>query len=77
MRRLLNSMSTKPIVKALVGYRGTQLKATFILRGEQKVVFKPMRYSRDTVITGNPYSGYDRHNAEIAAFYLDGYGGNF
>ncbi|XP_065829885.1 glycosaminoglycan xylosylkinase-like [Oscarella lobularis] len=72
MRRLLNSMSTKPIVKALVGYRGTQLKATFILRGEQKVVFKPMRYSRDTVITGNPYSGYDRHNAEIAAFYLDG-----
>lgn len=31
------------------------------------------RYRRDTVITGDPYAGYDRHNAEIAAFHLDGY----
>lgn len=29
------------------------------------------RYRRDEVMTGNPYSGKDRHNGEIAAFHLN------
>ena len=36
-----------------------------------KAVFKPKRYERDTIIEGNSWDGYDRHNAEIAAFHLD------
>lgn len=31
----------------------------------------PLRYSRAYVVEGEPYAGYDRHNAEVAAFHLD------
>lgn len=31
------------------------------------------RYRRDFVVEGEPYAGYDRHNAEVAAFHLDRY----
>ena len=41
---IVEAMAYKPIVAAGIGYRGTQLKATLILEGNQKVVFKPMRY---------------------------------
>ncbi|XP_031574377.1 glycosaminoglycan xylosylkinase-like isoform X2 [Actinia tenebrosa] len=68
---ILDGLSFKPIVAAGIGYKGTQLKATFLLDGKQKVVFKPMRYPRDYVIEGKPYDGYDRHNGEIAAFHVD------
>ncbi|XP_032815055.1 glycosaminoglycan xylosylkinase isoform X1 [Petromyzon marinus] len=68
---VLRAMSTQRIVKADIGYRGTQLKALFLLEGGQKVVFKPKRYSRDYIVEGEPYAGYDRHNAEVAAFHLD------
>lgn len=30
-----------------------------------------LRYNRDYVVEGEPYAGYDRHNAEVAAFHLD------
>ncbi|XP_057407124.1 glycosaminoglycan xylosylkinase isoform X2 [Balaenoptera acutorostrata] len=68
---IMHAMATKKIIKADVGYKGTQLKALLILEGGQKVVFKPKRYNRDYVVEGEPYAGYDRHNAEVAAFHLD------
>ncbi|CAN0223295.1 glycosaminoglycan xylosylkinase [Numenius arquata] len=68
---VMHAMTTKKIIKADVGYKGTQLKALLILEGGQKVVFKPKRYARDYVVEGEPYAGYDRHNAEVAAFHLD------
>lgn len=68
---IMHAMATKKIIKADVGYKGTQLKALLTLEGGQKVVFKPKRYSRDYVVEGEPYAGYDRHNAEVAAFHLD------
>ncbi|TRZ01662.1 hypothetical protein DNTS_006147 [Danionella cerebrum] len=68
---VLNALSSARVERADVGYKGTQLKALLVLDGGQKVVFKPKRYRRDYVVEGEPYAGYDRHNAEIAAFHLD------
>ncbi|KAG2461943.1 glycosaminoglycan xylosylkinase [Polypterus senegalus] len=68
---VLAAMATSRIERADVGYKGTQLKALLVLEGGQKVVFKPKRYPRDYVVEGEPYAGYDRHNAEVAAFHLD------
>uniref|UniRef100_A0A671NGR0 Glycosaminoglycan xylosylkinase n=1 Tax=Sinocyclocheilus anshuiensis TaxID=1608454 RepID=A0A671NGR0_9TELE len=68
---VLNALATARVERADVGYKGTQLKALLVLDGGQKVVFKPKRYARDYVVEGEPYAGYDRHNAEIAAFHLD------
>lgn len=70
---ILKAMSGSKILSADVGYKGTQLKARLYLDGPEKqvVVFKPKRYERDKVLGGTPYEGYDRHNAEIAAFHLD------
>ncbi|MGH0157535.1 UNVERIFIED_CONTAM: hypothetical protein FKN15_044800 [Acipenser sinensis] len=68
---VLSAMATGRVERADVGYKGTQLKALLVLEGGQKVVFKPRRYSRDHVVEGEPYAGYDRHNAEVAAFHLD------
>ncbi|XP_063056730.1 glycosaminoglycan xylosylkinase [Engraulis encrasicolus] len=68
---VLTALATARVERADVGYKGTQLKALLVLDGGQKVVFKPKRYSRDYVVEGEPYAGYDRHNAEVAAFHLD------
>ncbi|KAG9350958.1 hypothetical protein JZ751_024847 [Albula glossodonta] len=71
MAAVLTALATARVERADVGYKGTQLKALLVLDGGQKVVFKPKRYSRDYVVEGEPYAGYDRHNAEVAAFHLD------
>lgn len=61
------------MISADVGHRGTQLKLSLLLDGGQRVAFKPRWYSRDYVVTGEPYAGGDRHNGEIAAFTLNRY----
>lgn len=43
MWRVLRAMSETPITKFGVGVRGTQLKASVVLQGGQKAVFKPKR----------------------------------
>ncbi|XP_064089471.1 glycosaminoglycan xylosylkinase-like [Macrobrachium nipponense] len=67
---VLGALSTAPIVAADIGYKGTQLKVSILLKGGQRAVFKPKWYSRDEVIEGEVYAGADRHNGEIAAFHL-------
>lgn len=68
---ILTSMSSKSIISADVGHKGSQLKLTLVLDGGQRVVFKPQWYERDFIIEGQPYDGHDRHNAEIIAFHLN------
>ncbi|XP_054710500.1 glycosaminoglycan xylosylkinase-like [Uloborus diversus] len=68
---VLDALVTNPIIHAGVGYKGTQLKMMLTLDGGQQVIFKPMKYYRDYVVTGLPYAGADRHNGEIAAFHLN------
>eukprot|EP00795_Rhopilema_esculentum_P010650 gene10650-19392_t len=73
VKRILQGLATRQILEAKTLRKGTQLKVSLLLDGttQQKVVFKPMRYPRDFIITGKIYDGFDRHNAEIAAFHLD------
>lgn len=68
---ILNQMAKGKIISADIGRKGTQLKIMLVLEGQQKVVFKPKRFSRDHIIQGQPYAGADRHNGEIAAFHLN------
>ncbi len=42
---ILRHMSQQKILNADIGYRGTQLKMTLLLRGNQRVVFKPKWYA--------------------------------
>lgn len=71
LSHILNSMNKLKIVKADVLPKGTQIKLLLMLENGEKVVFKQKRYERDHIIEGKAYDGYDRHNAEIAAFHLD------
>ena len=68
---IVKALQTAPVIQISVGYKGTQLKSTMFLKGNQRTVFKPKRYERDYIVEGGPYSGFDRHNGEIAAFHLD------
>lgn len=38
---ILAALSSAPIVNADVGYKGTQLKVSLVLKGGQRAVFKP------------------------------------
>ncbi|KAK7070211.1 Glycosaminoglycan xylosylkinase [Halocaridina rubra] len=68
---ILAALSTAPIKAADIGYKGTQLKVSILLKGGQRAVLKPKWYSREEVIEGEVYAGADRHNGEIAAFHLN------
>lgn len=70
MGQLLNALRNEDIITARNAPRGTQLKLLLYLTGKQKVIFKPKWYERSEVIDGPVYSGKDRFNAEIIAFYL-------
>lgn len=41
-----------------------------MFKGNQKLLFKPKRYSLSDIIPGVVYSGFDRHNSEVFAYYL-------
>lgn len=70
LEEILSAMMLAPITKVSAGQGGTQLKIMLTLLGNQKAVFKPMRYSREKTFNDTPYAGADRHNGEIAAFHL-------
>lgn len=70
MGRLIKALQTESFVKAYNSNRGTQLKLVLKLNHGQPVLFKPAWYEREKVIEGTVYTGKDRHNAEIIAFYL-------
>jgi len=67
---VIKYMQTAKIIRASVPKVGTQLKVMLTLEGGQKVLFKPQWYNRSFHISGSVYSGADRHNGEIVAFYL-------
>lgn len=73
MDLILHGLSSYPITRLDLGYKGTQLKASMYLEGGQRTVFKPMRFSRDAIVDGpdDPCRGQDRHNGEIASFHLE------
>jgi glycosaminoglycan xylosylkinase len=70
MCKLLKALQTVPLIAATNAHRGTQLKLGLLVEGNQTVFFKPAWYNRDKIIDGPVYSGKDRHNSEILAFYL-------
>ena len=43
MDLILRGLSSYPVTRLDVGYKGTQLKASMYLEGGQRTVFKPMR----------------------------------
>lgn len=63
-------MKHVPLLYAKNSKRGTQFKMNFTVEGNKSVIFKPAWYPRGEVIEGEVYSGKDRHNSEILAFYL-------
>lgn len=70
MGQVLHAIQTAKIQKVFNSQRGTQLKLVLRLEGGQQVLWKPGWYTRNITIEGPVYSGKDRHNSEIIAFYL-------
>lgn len=70
MCQILKALQETPLLSAQNSRRGTQLKLNVTVEGNQTVFFKPAWYRRNRVIEGEIYSGKDRHNSEVAAFFL-------
>lgn len=70
MCKVIKALQEAKIVRAMNSGKGTQLKLSLLVEPNQTVYFKPAWYSRDRIISGPVYSGKDRHNSEIVAFYL-------
>lgn len=70
MCQVIKALQEAPLIAATNSRRGTQLKLNVTVEGNQTIFFKPAWYKRDRVIEGAVYSGKDRHNSEIVAFYL-------
>lgn len=70
MCKVIRALQDVPLKAASNAHKGTQLKLTLLVEGNQTVYFKPAWYQRSQVIDGAVYSGKDRHNSEIIAFYL-------
>ncbi|KAJ8736193.1 hypothetical protein PYW08_006849 [Mythimna loreyi] len=68
--QILQALRTSQIALADNAPKGTQLKLLFLLKGKQKVYFKPKRYNISDVIRGSIYAGYDRYNSEVFTYYL-------
>ncbi|XP_022822324.1 glycosaminoglycan xylosylkinase homolog isoform X3 [Spodoptera litura] len=68
--QILQAMRTSQIAFVDNAPKGTQLKLLLVLKGNQKLYFKPKRYNLSDVIRGNIYAGYDRHNSEVFTYYL-------
>lgn len=70
MCQILKALQETPLLSAQNSRRGTQLKLNVTVEGNQTIFFKPAWYRRNRVIEGEIYSGKDRHNSEVAAFFL-------
>ncbi|XP_042200936.1 extracellular serine/threonine protein kinase FAM20C isoform X2 [Callorhinchus milii] len=70
---LLQELGTMKIVRVAQKHGGTQLKLVMTLENYGKVLFKPMKQTREQETSGDLFyfSDFERHTAEIAAFHLD------
>ncbi|CAH1795312.1 unnamed protein product [Owenia fusiformis] len=73
VNNLIKDLQTKRIIGTEQKSGGTQLKLIMEFSNDGEALFKPMRFQRDVETDYNHYyfSDYERHYAEIAAFYLD------
>ncbi|XP_031624803.1 extracellular serine/threonine protein CG31145-like [Contarinia nasturtii] len=73
VEQLLNDMATLPIAKVDEKDGGSQLKLTINYRNGMTALFKPKRCDINVPNPQNQiyFSEYERHNSEIAAFYVD------
>lgn len=73
IRKLIEDMSTLPIIHVVQKEGGTQLKLIITYSNNGKALFKPMRFprERETLPDHFYFVDYERHNAEVAAFHLD------
>lgn len=70
MCQLLTAMKKVPLISVRNSRKGTQFKMNFTVEGDKNIIFKPAWYPRSEIIEGEVFSGKDRHNSEIIAFYL-------